>query len=102
MRKMLWGVLLVASLAAAQDRPAKKLLEYGWDVPYPDYLRAHIKDMEKKPFDGLLFRLKGKLTSGNRAKVLSRQVNEGTHLRRQVARAREYRVNGHLGHGPVR
>ncbi|MBI2298285.1 MAG: hypothetical protein HYU66_04920 [Armatimonadetes bacterium] len=50
--------LACAALAAAQDAPAKKLVEYGWDVPYPDYVRAHIAEMERKPFDGLIFRLK--------------------------------------------
>ncbi len=37
----------------------KKLIEYGWDVPTPDYIRANIREMEKKPFDGLVFKLKG-------------------------------------------
>ncbi|HOX36662.1 MAG TPA: sugar-binding protein [Candidatus Brocadiia bacterium] len=36
----------------------KKLIEYGWDVPYPDYIRANIKKMEKRPFDGLILRLR--------------------------------------------
>lgn len=37
----------------------KKLIEYGWDVPTPEFVRAHIRQMEQKPFDGLIFRLKG-------------------------------------------
>jgi len=41
--------------AAAQTE--KKLLEYGWDVPYPTYVRQNIAEMEKRPFDGLVFRL---------------------------------------------
>ena len=44
--------------APAPDRPAKKLIEYGWDVPYPDQLRKDIRNMEKKPFDGVIFRLR--------------------------------------------
>lgn len=39
--------------------PAKKLLEYGWDVPDPEYIRDHIREMEKRPFDGVVFRLPG-------------------------------------------
>ncbi len=35
----------------------KKLIEYGWDVPTPDFIRGHIREMEKRPFDGLIFRL---------------------------------------------
>ncbi len=40
------------------EPPAKKLIEYGWDVPYPDQVRAQIGNMEKLPFDGLIFRLR--------------------------------------------
>ncbi len=39
-------------------RPAKKLIEYGWDVPYPDQVRKEIRAMETKPFDGVIFRLR--------------------------------------------
>jgi len=35
----------------------KKLIEYGWDVPTPDYVRQHIREMEQLPFEGLIFRL---------------------------------------------
>ncbi len=37
--------------------PAKTLIEYGWDLPTPDYLHEHIGEMEKTPFDGVIFRL---------------------------------------------
>jgi hypothetical protein len=37
----------------------KKLIEYGWDVPTPAFIAEHIRDMEKRPFDGLIFRLAG-------------------------------------------
>jgi len=40
------------------ERIDKKLIEYGWDVPTPDFIRANIREMEKLPFDGLIFRLK--------------------------------------------
>ncbi|MBI4560086.1 MAG: hypothetical protein HY706_21035 [Candidatus Hydrogenedentes bacterium] len=36
----------------------KKLIEYGWDVPTPDFIRTHIQEMEQRPFDGLIFKLK--------------------------------------------
>jgi hypothetical protein len=54
--------LLVSETAWAQssavERPAKKLIEYGWDVPYPDQVRSNIRTMEAKPFDGVIFRLR--------------------------------------------
>ena len=39
--------------------PQKKLLEYGWDVPQPDYVAEHIREMEQRPFDGILMRVGG-------------------------------------------
>ncbi|MBM4050303.1 MAG: hypothetical protein FJ279_34845, partial [Planctomycetes bacterium] len=49
---------LLAAVALAQQPPkAKKLIEYGWDVPYPDFVRQNIREMEKLPFEGLIFRL---------------------------------------------
>ncbi|MGQ9606870.1 MAG: hypothetical protein ACUVTW_11755 [Thermogutta sp.] len=54
------SILLVALHAPslAQSRPVKKLIEYGWDVPYPDQVRKDIRGMEEKPFDGVIFRLR--------------------------------------------
>ncbi len=59
---LVW-VLTSACLAAEAPRSVravdKKLIEYGWDVPFPDFVRAHIREMEKRPFDGLIFKLHG-------------------------------------------
>ncbi|MCX7599173.1 MAG: hypothetical protein N2512_09950 [Armatimonadetes bacterium] len=40
----------------------KKLIEYGWDVSDPAFIRANIRQMEQRPFDGVIFRLSGPLT----------------------------------------
>lgn len=37
----------------------KKLIEYGWDVPTTEQVRKNIDKMEKRPFDGVIFRLEG-------------------------------------------
>jgi len=37
----------------------KKLIEYGWDSQTPAFIAEHIREMEQRPFDGLLFRLAG-------------------------------------------
>ncbi|MGB8690236.1 MAG: hypothetical protein WCD53_23295 [Microcoleus sp.] len=42
----------------AQKLP-KKLIEYGWGVPTPVFVKQNIKEMEKKPFDGIVIQLKG-------------------------------------------
>jgi hypothetical protein len=57
-------VALTVSLAvppsmARADRPASavKMIEYGWDTPGPQFVRDHIGDMERRPFDGVVMRL---------------------------------------------
>lgn len=46
------------SVAAAQQvLTQKKLIEYGWDVVNPAYVREHIREMGKLPFDGLIMRM---------------------------------------------
>jgi hypothetical protein len=56
-----WLVLAPAlpSVAAALAPPSKKLIEYGWDVPTPAQISEELAAMEKRPFDGLIFRLSG-------------------------------------------
>lgn len=52
-------ILLFPVNVFAQQRPRKKIVEYGWDVPYPEFVRDNIREMEKRPFDGIIFRTKG-------------------------------------------
>src|SRR4030042_1135437 len=48
--------LLLPGDLFAQSRPKKKLIEYGGDVPYPDFVRDNLRQMEKRPFEGIIFR----------------------------------------------
>ncbi|NCO34293.1 MAG: hypothetical protein AUJ92_16625 [Armatimonadetes bacterium CG2_30_59_28] len=51
-------IIIIAVAANAQSSPIrKKLIEYGWDTPDCAYIRQHIREMEKTPFDGLIFHL---------------------------------------------
>lgn len=59
-------IVLAACLACAGpllaetpslEATGKKLIEYGWDVPTPAQMRDQLAAMEKRPFDGLIFRL---------------------------------------------
>ena len=52
-------ILLFPVNALSQQRLKKKIVEYGWDVPYPDFVRDNIREMEKRPFDGIIFRTNG-------------------------------------------
>ena len=63
------GPLFLGIVCAAARAPAgtasgpravpKKLIQYGWGIPTPDFIREHIREMEKRPFDGLIFQLHG-------------------------------------------
>ena len=43
---------------AAGDVKSGKVLEWGWGTPPPAYVRDHIAEMEKVPFDGLVLDLR--------------------------------------------
>jgi len=55
----LFCLLLFNLHLPGQERIAKKIVEYGWDVPYPEFVRDHIQEMETRPFEGIIFRTKG-------------------------------------------
>src|SRR6266404_1579170 len=48
---------LFAEASAQSTQPTKKLIEFGWDEPDTAFLRKHIAEMEKTPFDGTVFHL---------------------------------------------
>jgi hypothetical protein len=55
---MLMPARAADDVVAPPDKVAQaKLLEWGWDTPSPSYVRDHIDEMEKVPFDGLVLSL---------------------------------------------
>jgi len=40
--------------ASSQAASKKKLIQYGWDIRSPHYVAENIREMEKKPFDGII------------------------------------------------
>lgn len=50
----IFGVFASLDMDAAQMKN-KKLIEFGWDEPGTSFLREHIGEMEKSPFDGCVF-----------------------------------------------
>ena len=50
------AVCLLCATASAQV-PGKKLIEYGWDTPRPTFVEKNIREMEKRPFEGVIMRI---------------------------------------------
>jgi len=49
------------SVRAADDPYAgKKLVQYGWGTPDTAFLREHVREIEKTPFDGVVIEVKSK------------------------------------------
>lgn len=44
---------------------SKKLIEFGWDEPGTDFMRDHISEMEKTPFDGCVFHVNYRKADGS-------------------------------------
>jgi hypothetical protein len=51
--------------APAESHP-KKLIEFGWDEPDTAFMRKHIADMQKTPFDGCVFHAHYAKSNGGR------------------------------------
>src|SRR5213079_2113330 len=48
----------------------KKLIEYGWDCPDAAFVHAHLKEMEARPFDGVVIRTPKPAPPGQRGRSL--------------------------------
>jgi hypothetical protein len=60
-------VLLAATAVGAEPpdmRLRKKLIATGWDRPDSEWLLAHLAEMEKQPFDGVVLELTGRTAEG--------------------------------------
>src|SRR5690349_10023925 len=58
----LLGCFAVAlSISRVADASAtvklERLIEFGWDEPDPAFMRRHVAEMERAPFDGCVFHL---------------------------------------------
>ena len=54
---MLMATFLLTTCLASAQPLEKKLIEYGWDVPKPSFVAENIREMEKRPFEGLIMRV---------------------------------------------
>src|SRR6185436_14184718 len=51
-------LLFTTSSFAGPKSETKKLIEFGWDEPDTSFMRKNIEQMEKTPFDGVVFHAK--------------------------------------------
>src|SRR5438477_8305268 len=49
------GLCMSAAAAPASKAGVKRLIEFGWDEPDTSFMREHIAEMERAPFDGCVF-----------------------------------------------
>ncbi len=54
---------------AAGGEPARKLIEFGWDEPGTSFLRGHLAEMERTPFDGCVFHVDARTSEGKPASL---------------------------------
>jgi hypothetical protein len=54
---MLLLILYLPMKSIEAPAPAKKAIEYGWNAPTPDFYAKHVKEMERRPFDGVMMKL---------------------------------------------
>ncbi len=54
---MLLLAIYLPTTAVETATTPKKIIEYGWDAPPPNFFRQHIKEMEQRPFDGVILKL---------------------------------------------
>src|SRR5438128_7026362 len=58
-----------AGVSAREVHP-KRLIEFGWDEPDTRFMREHIAEMERTPFDGCVFHLLYTEPNGSRGNFM--------------------------------
>ncbi|MEY2409084.1 MAG: hypothetical protein QOF48_1754 [Verrucomicrobiota bacterium] len=51
----LFMVVLASATMEGAEKKSRKLIEFGWDEPGTGFLREHLAEMERSPFDGCVF-----------------------------------------------
>jgi hypothetical protein len=67
----------------------KKLIEFGWDEPDTHFLREHIQEMEKTPFDGCVFHVNYQKPGGGEGNFTWECWGERSFAEEELRSARE-------------
>lgn len=65
MKEIGFAVLLACALTVTAAE--KKLIEFGWDEPDPAFMREHVEQLERSPFDGCVFHVDARKPDGGKA-----------------------------------
>jgi hypothetical protein len=57
-------LLVPASITSGAGPVEKKLIEFGWDEPDTAFMRRHVDQLEKSPFDGCVFHVNYRKADG--------------------------------------
>ena len=60
---LIWAFPFATVLFSAEP---KKLIEFGWDEPSTSFVREHIAEMERTPFDGVVFDAEARKPNGQK------------------------------------
>src|SRR5678815_4874450 len=60
--------LLFCCIGSSPAAPKKKLIEFGWDEPGPEFMREHASQLDNSPFDGCVFHIDARRTNGSKAR----------------------------------
>jgi hypothetical protein len=61
------GALAPGAVRAERKTAVKHLIEFGWDEPDTAFMRQHVAEMERTPFDGCVFHVTCSKSDGTQA-----------------------------------
>jgi hypothetical protein len=67
MRRLILQLIVAFILTALATAAEKKLIEFGWDEPDPEFMRAHADQLEASPFQGCVFHVDARKADGSKA-----------------------------------
>jgi hypothetical protein len=86
-KSILFCFAFTVAVSAHAAAHKKYLIEFGWDEPDSHYLREHITEMEKLPFDGCVFHINYQKPSGGEGSFTWEGWSSNTISKAQVASA---------------
>lgn len=88
--RLLAVIATLGVLSGADDPPRRKaLIEFGWDEPDTGFLRAHLAEMERTPFDGCVFHVDARPRDGKPSSLTWEGWGRRTFVEADLRQARD-------------